>query len=224
LRSNAPQTAEDLITLFEILDIAKAGKIACSTLCDMFQEELRERAAKVGTVDLDEIIKTRLNEILSDSRVQRMHIIRAFMATSRVLEQEGRGFGKSFWGNKWKHYLFETFYTKANKNFSLPMKVATPEQQMKRRASLRKHAVRRQSTWFDELGGDNRYILLKQHLQLAAEGRHEGLRQALQSGAGAFRDITQPQVVNDFCGEWLSRLQKLEAESQQALHGPSVEG
>lgn len=208
---------EDSRALFEILDIGKVGKIECSTFCDMFQDEVYAKAAQMGTVDLDEIIKDKLTHFLSDSRIQRSHIIQAFMAASRTIEQDDKGFGKSFWGNKWKHFIFDNFYTNANNPTNLPMKTpkVTVEQRKNRRGSLRMH--RRQSTWFEELGGDNRYELLKQHLRLAAEGKHEGLREAVMSGQseGAFGDITDPSVVPDFCRIWLCRLRDLERNSSE---------
>ena len=55
------------------------------------------------------VIKDKLSEFLADARGQRAHVIRAFKSAGHMLEAAGKGFGKCFWGNRWKHVLFEHF-------------------------------------------------------------------------------------------------------------------
>jgi hypothetical protein len=61
-------------------------------VCGYGQEDIQERAtlATNGSVDLDVVIKERLNQYLAETRAQRSLIIRAFMAASRRLDQEGK--------------------------------------------------------------------------------------------------------------------------------------
>lgn len=61
-------------------------------VCGHSQEDIQDRATHAvnGSVDLDVAIKERLNQYLADTRAQRSLVIRAFMAASRRLDQEGK--------------------------------------------------------------------------------------------------------------------------------------
>ena len=135
------------------------------------------------------VIKDKLSEFLADARCQRAHVIRAFKSAGHMLEAAGKGFGKCYWGNRWKHVLFEHFFCQAedtplshhgpvpNPEKATGMLTKKPEggplTDTKSRLQKRRRSV------FETLGGDRRYELLKRHLGLAANGAHEWLNHAM---------------------------------------------
>lgn len=38
-------------------------------------------------------------------------MIQGFMKAHHEIEKSGRGFGKGYWGNKWRFKIFDGFYT-----------------------------------------------------------------------------------------------------------------
>jgi len=163
---------EFCLTARRMLPTRTHNAVTRARVCWYGQEDIQERAtlATNGSVDLDVVIKERLNQYLAETRAQRSLIIRAFMAASRRLDQEGKvslnresekmhsscpfmlttvtdftalgydlpikksmrpyiyvlfgqGFGKGFWGNRWKHLLFDHFFTRG-RNTGWPIHVA----------------------------------------------------------------------------------------------------
>ena len=49
--------------------------------------------------------------ILIDAKVERSVVIQGFMKAHHEIEKSGRGFGKGYWGNKWRFKIFDGFYT-----------------------------------------------------------------------------------------------------------------
>ena len=49
--------------------------------------------------------------ILMDAKLERSVVIQGFMIASSEIEKSGNGFGKAYWGNKWRFKIFDGFYT-----------------------------------------------------------------------------------------------------------------
>jgi hypothetical protein len=80
------------------MDTEKSGGIKFSTFKAAFEDEIKANEDKslMGTIDLDEIMKSKLNEMLSHARLQRSQIIQAFMVAEHKIESDGMGFGKVY--------------------------------------------------------------------------------------------------------------------------------
>ena len=77
----------------------------------------RASSSGTGTMDIDDLMKEAFNTILNDAKVkldrflvndlmqtqvERSIVIQGFMRAHQKLEREGKGFGKAFWGSKWR--------------------------------------------------------------------------------------------------------------------------
>lgn len=49
--------------------------------------------------------------ILMDAKLERSVVIQGFMKAFHDIEKSGRGFGKAYWGSKWRFKIFDGFYT-----------------------------------------------------------------------------------------------------------------
>ena len=46
-----------------------------------------------------------------DAKLERSVVIQGFMKAHSEIEKSGRGFGKSYWGSKWRFKIFDGLYT-----------------------------------------------------------------------------------------------------------------
>ena len=46
-----------------------------------------------------------------DAKLERSVVIQGFMKAFHDIEKSGRGFGKAYWGSKWRFKIFDGFYT-----------------------------------------------------------------------------------------------------------------
>jgi hypothetical protein len=46
-----------------------------------------------------------------DAKLERSVVIQGFMKAHHEIEKSGKGFGKGYWGNKWRFKIFDGFYT-----------------------------------------------------------------------------------------------------------------
>ena len=49
--------------------------------------------------------------ILMDAKLERSVVIQGFMKAHHEIEKAGKGFGKGYWGSKWRFKIFDGFYT-----------------------------------------------------------------------------------------------------------------
>jgi hypothetical protein len=49
--------------------------------------------------------------ILMDAKLERSVVIQGFMIANHEVQKSGKGFGKAYWGNKWRFKIFDGFYT-----------------------------------------------------------------------------------------------------------------
>ena len=75
---------EDVRSLFTIMDVMRTGSISAPAFRAVFEDDITSRASMYGTIDLDDIVKNKLNQMLTETRTQRMHVIRAFMDAGRI--------------------------------------------------------------------------------------------------------------------------------------------
>lgn len=87
------------------------GLITCDEFLNTFDDLIHKREA-VGHMDVDDVIKDTLCGILSRAREERGHVIQAFMIAGQKIEHNDEGFGKGYWGCKWKFILFDKIYAK----------------------------------------------------------------------------------------------------------------
>jgi len=104
----------DLEIIFDSLDNDHNGLICYDEFCRLFEPMIVRRASSsgTGTMDIDDLMKEAFNTILNDAKVERSIVIQGFMRAHQKLEREGKGFGKAFWGSKWRFKLFDAFYAK----------------------------------------------------------------------------------------------------------------
>lgn len=65
-----------------------------------------------GTMDVDDLMKETFSGILVDAKLERSVVIQGFMKAHHDIEKSGKGFGKAYWGNKWRFKIFDGFYTR----------------------------------------------------------------------------------------------------------------
>ena len=46
-----------------------------------------------------------------DAKLERSVVIQGFMIANHEVQKSGKGFGKAYWGNKWRFKIFDGFYT-----------------------------------------------------------------------------------------------------------------
>jgi hypothetical protein len=46
-----------------------------------------------------------------DAKLERSVVIQGFMKAHHEIEKAGKGFGKGYWGSKWRFKIFDGFYT-----------------------------------------------------------------------------------------------------------------
>jgi hypothetical protein len=46
-----------------------------------------------------------------DAKLERSVVIQGFMKAHSEIEKSGRGFGKAYWGSKWRFKIFDGLYT-----------------------------------------------------------------------------------------------------------------
>jgi hypothetical protein len=69
------------------------------------------RVSANATMDIDDVMKETFAGILVDAKVERSVVIQGFMRAHHEIEKSGNGFGKTYWGSKWRFKLFDGFYT-----------------------------------------------------------------------------------------------------------------
>ena len=46
-----------------------------------------------------------------DAKLERSVVIQGFMIASSEIEKSGNGFGKAYWGNKWRFNIFDGLHS-----------------------------------------------------------------------------------------------------------------
>jgi len=168
----------DADTVFDYMDHNGNGLITCDEFLNTFDDLIHKREA-VGHMDVDDVIKDTLCGILSRAREERGHVIQAFMIAGQNIEHNDEGFGKGYWGCKWKFILFDKIYAKPVVDGSL-----VP---VKQRYSFLKEKL--------ELIQDQKYC--------------PWLEAMMESEERFKKEIIKHDVVRDFCKEWLRHLNEL---------------
>jgi hypothetical protein len=101
----------DIDIIFDSLDADKSGLVSMDEFCKLFEPSIIRRASSAGTMDVDDLMKETFSAILFDAKLERSIVIQGFMRAHAEIEKSGKGFGKAYWGSKWRFKLFDGFYT-----------------------------------------------------------------------------------------------------------------
>eukprot|EP00960_Hanusia_phi_P020348 600231-Hanusia_phi.AAC.7 len=171
------------------------GLITCDEFLNTFDNLIHKREA-VGHMDVDDVIKDTLCGILSRAREERGHVIQAFMTAGQIIEHKDLGFGKGYWGSKWKFILFDKIYAKPIVDGQL-----VP---VKRRYEFLKEKL--------QMIQDQSYCpWLEAMMESEERFKKEIIKHDVITRSSACSSGTDArwQVVRDFCTEWLRHLNKL---------------
>lgn len=180
----------DMDIIFDSLDEDKSGEVSMQEFCDLFEPTIvrRSSSSTSGTMDIDDLMKETFSGILMDARLERSVVIQGFMIANNEIAKSGDGFGKAYWGNKWRFKIFDGFYTH-------PKDPATG--QLVDVAKRYKHLIER--------------------LEAAVAGTDPWLNKQLQEDPDIKKEIADEGVVKRYCEIWVRVLKERQGELDESI-------
>jgi len=176
----------DLEIIFDSLDADKSGLVSMEEFCKLFEPNIVRRASSSGTMDVDDLMKETFSGILMDAKLERSVVIQGFMKAHHEIEKSGKGFGKGFWGNKWRFKIFDGFYTHA-----------------------------KDPTTGILVDVSRRFYHLIQRLDSAIKGEDPWLNKQFEQEEMK-KEIANKDVVKEYCRVWVSVLRERTKEVEEA--------
>lgn len=179
----------DIDIIFDSLDEDKSGMVSMDEFCKLFEPTIIRRSSSSATasVDIDDVMKETFSSILVDSKMERGVVIQGFMRAQHEIEKAGRGFGKAYWGSKWRFKVFDGFYTHP-KDPATGMVVDVAR----------------------------RFYHLKERLEKASKGQDPWLNKQYEDDPDISKEIKDRTVVEDYCKIWLRVLEDKTKEVEDA--------
>lgn len=181
----------DLDIIFDSLDEDKSGLVSMEEFCKLFEPTIVRRASSSAcgnaTMDIDDLMKETFSAILVDAKLERSVVIQGFMRAHHEIEKSGNGFGKAYWGSKWRFKIFDGFYTH-------PKNPATG------------HIV----------DVSRRFQHLQERLNMAQKGEDEWLNLQFDNDEDMKKEVKDKKMVAEYCKVWLSVLQERAHEVEEA--------
>lgn len=180
----------DIDIIFDSLDDDKSGEVSMEEFCRLFEPTIVRRASSSasGAMDIDELMKETFSGILMDAKLERSVVIQGFMIASSEIEKSGNGFGKAYWGNKWRFKIFDGFYTH-------PKDPATGQ--------------------LVDVG--RRFKHLIQRLDAAVAGSDPWLNKQMEQDEDMKKEIQDVDAVKRYCEVWVRVLREREKEVDDAI-------
>ena len=171
------------------LDEDKSGLVSMEEFCKLFEPTIVRRASSStsSTMDVDDVMKETFSGILSDAKVERGIVIQGFMRAHHEIEKSGNGFGRTYWGSRWRFKIFDGFYT---------------------------HAVNPSSGKAVDVTA--RFHHLMQRLEKAQQDQDPWLNTQYDSDEDFIKEIQDRNVVKEYCKIWHDALNAREHEVREA--------
>jgi len=114
-------------------------------------------------------------------------VIQGFMQAHHTIEKSGKGFGKTYWGNKWRFKIFDGFYTHPK----------DPETGLLVDVSMR-------------------FFHCMNRLEAAVEGTDPWLNKQFEIDEDIKKEIKDPEIVKQYCKIWVESLRERAKEVADA--------
>lgn len=179
----------DLDIIFDSLDEDKSGLVSMEEFCKLFEPTIVRRASSSAnaTMDIDDVMKETFAGILVDAKVERSVVIQGFMRAHHEIEKSGNGFGKTYWGSKWRFKLFDGFYTHPHDPATGLLVDVT-----------------------------KRFAHLIERLEKAIEDQDPWLNKAYEEDADIKKEVKDRSIVKTYCKIWLKVLKERAQEVEEA--------
>lgn len=178
----------DLDIIFDSLDEDKSGLVSMDEFCRLFEPTIVRRSSSSGTMDIDDLMKETFSGILMDAKLERSVVIQGFMKAFHDIEKSGRGFGKAYWGSKWRFKIFDGFYTHPK----------DPETGVLVDVS-------------------KRFYHLMERLDKAAVGEDVWLNKQFDDDEDMQKEIKDRKIVEEYCKNWNAVLKERAKEVSDAV-------
>jgi hypothetical protein len=180
----------DLELIFDCMDYDKSGLVSVEEFCRLFEPCIVRRAGRrnSGTMDVEDLMKEAFSGILTDAKLERSVVIQGFTRAHQQIQAAGKGFGKRYWGDKWRFIIFDGFYT---------------------------HPIDPKTGFIVDVA--LRFYHLMERLELGTKGEDAWLNQQFEEVETMKKEISDQSVVREYCKIWLDVLRERRQEVEDAV-------